>query len=497
MTVRNAIVRPLLAVAASLAASGCVVYTPGPPAEPTTSASSPTLGAAPGATGAKPTTNATFSKVPDGKISVEQLGQLVQGFADRYYALISSAADVLSKDAATPEERLRIDRFQARTIGAVYDIATNPDPFSQLLDLTVVVTLTATVAIDEAQAEAWLGSEERAQVLKTPLRMAREEIWEIAQKALTPEQLETLDRLIFDWRRENPGVESVAFVRFDDFASSRGKSVIADVRTGTGLLAPIDEAKKEANEARLLGERMFYMAKRAPLLVNLESAHLLSQVAATPEVKKAVQVSDRIADSAERISLVAEKLPESIAKEREQLVKSIDQTSGAVRSTLDDYRESIAKTDELVDRVHTLSGSARELMVSVDATAKTLTTTLDAAERVAKQLAPAPGAEPAKPVDPEVYARIVADLKSTLVEVNKALESTRAIAADDAWKRPLDAARDAARTQIAGAGTELRGIVDVVFVRAIVLVAATFVLLFVYTGWSVRYRARTAHRQQA
>ncbi|MDZ4831879.1 MAG: hypothetical protein SGJ09_17015 [Phycisphaerae bacterium] len=472
-------------VAATVAASGCLYV----PAE---QGAAPTLFGAPQPRAAPPST--TFDKAPEGKVSVEQLGEMVQGFADSFYSLLSSAIDQLVAAARTPEERLQLERFQSRTIIAIYDIATNPDPFSQLLDLTVVVTLTATIAIDEAKADDLLGTPERAQILKTPLRKAREDVWEIASRVLTPEQLETLDRLIFDWRRDNPDVESISFVRFGDFATGRGKSVIADVRSGTGLLAPVDDAKKELNETRLLGERIFYMAKRAPLLISMQSDQLLSQVATTPEVKQAIDVAERLATSVDRVSLVAEKLPATLIAERENIVASIEQTSGTLRLTLADYESAIGRTDDLVHSVNDLSVSAREVLRSVDGAAGTLTKTLEAAERVAKQFAPAPGSETAKPVDPEVYARMVADVKGSLVELNKALESTRTLAEGSLWAKPLEAADRISKARVEHASSELRGLVDVIFLRGIVLIGLTFSLLFLYKAWSV-YLRRSANRR--
>ena len=126
----------------------------------------------------------------------------------------------------------------------MYDIVTNADPYTQLLDLTLVVTLQSRQWIDEDQAEIQFGA--RGKFLIEAARKAREDIWKIAARVMKTEQLEILDNRILDWRRRNPNVQLISYVRFDDFAGSRDKSMIADVKTGGGFLASVDEAKKSS-----------------------------------------------------------------------------------------------------------------------------------------------------------------------------------------------------------------------------------------------------------
>ena len=146
------------------------------------------------------------------------------------------------------------------------DIVTNADPFTQLLDLTLVVTLQSRKWFDEDLAEEWFG--DRAQALIDVSQKARADIWKIASRVMKPAQLEVIDYLIWDWRRKNPDVAVVSFVRFDDFAASRGKSMIADVKGGTGLLASVNDAIKSVDELRQLTQRAFYYGKRMPFLMN-------------------------------------------------------------------------------------------------------------------------------------------------------------------------------------------------------------------------------------
>jgi hypothetical protein len=112
---------------------------------------------------------------------------------------------------------------------------------------------------------------------------------------MTADQLEVIDCLIWDWRRRNPGIELVSYVRFDDFASARGKSIIADVKSGGGLLAPVGEATKAVVEMRILAERAFFYAKRLPFLLNWQVRAAVDDVLAESEARSFLEASRTMA----------------------------------------------------------------------------------------------------------------------------------------------------------------------------------------------------------
>ncbi len=421
----------------------------------------------------------------DGRIQAPQIEETVQGFADRYSALITSACDKLQKTTSDPAIRLQLDRFQTRTISAVFDIATNEDAYTKLLDLIVVVSLTADAAISEGTAVETFG--ENAEVLTEPLQRAREEIDRIAETCLSPEELVELDKLITGWRREHRDVENVAFVRFDNFAASRSKDVLASARNGSGLLAPISDAVDEVTRTRLLAERAFYMAKRAPILVSLETNSIMSQFAAMPEVQKGLAIGDSVSSSANRLSAAVEAMPAQLEKERDAVVGSIEKTSGMLQSTLNEYRRAVERTDELVASMKGLSGSGKELLQSLDAAAATLTQTITAAERVAVIFAGEPrplpdglAGPPDKPFDPEIYARMMVDLRRSIEELNKALMQTQTLAAGGLWEKPAAEFDRISKERIESASAEAKSIVDLVYHRALTLLAAIFGMLVAY-----------------
>lgn len=412
---------------------------------------------------------------------IRRIDGMVQAFADRYAALITGACDAILRTRNDPALRLAVDRFQVRTVSAVYDIATNEDAYTKVLDLVVVATLTANHAILEGYASELLGDDD-AGLLAQPLQRGREEADAMATEILRPEEQVELARLIREWRDANPDVENLAYVRFATFAQSRGKSQIAEARSNSGLLAPISQAVDEVARGRLLAERAFYMAKRAPLLVSLESASVMSQIAATPEMKRAVDIGEGISRSADRLSAVAETLPKAIDESREKVVESIERTSGTLQSTIGEYRRAVERTDELVASMRGLSGSGKELLQSLDSAAATMTKTLSAAERVANVfVADTPEVGPPHtPFDPEVYARMLVDIRGSLVELNAALDRSARLAEGGLWERPIAEFDRISKERVEHATGEVRTMIDLAYGRVLTLLLTFFGLLAAY-----------------
>ena len=104
-------------------------------------------------------------------ISQAELHALTNGFADRYMTYVVSAAEQIEKNNPNMQQRRLAHRLKLIQVSAVYDIVTNPDPFTQLLDLTLVVSLQARKWIDDDLADKWFGP--RGKYLVSAMRQAR------------------------------------------------------------------------------------------------------------------------------------------------------------------------------------------------------------------------------------------------------------------------------------------------------------------------------------
>jgi hypothetical protein len=351
---------------------------------------------------------------------------------------------------------------------SVYDIATNGDPFTQVLDLTVVVTLTSQVWIDADRATREFG-EERAHTLIAALRQAREEIWEIAARVFTPDQLSALDFLIAGWRKDNPAVDDVYFVRFNDFNESRGQSFVAEAAQGGGLFEPIGRAVDQAKSYERLIERMFYLSKRAPMLVSWQSQAIVDDVIAKPEVGRALGNLDTVTESVNELSATADRLateiPALIARERETLLLEIDRRQQEVNGTLVQVKSVVDAAAPVVAEVHALAQTGERILAK-------------AVELRGPPAEPDPDAPPAKPFDVAEYQRLLATASATLQEANALAARGESLANSPAVKglidevtkatqERIDSVEEASRRVVWQVGLMLGGVLSLAFALAV------------------------------
>src|SRR4029434_3995306 len=152
-----------------------------------------------------------------------ELDEVTRAFADRYVGLLSSTLHALNEESLDPVQRREAQELLLSCATNVYDIASNPDAFTRMLDLVVVTTLVSQVWIDDDRAGEVFG-DRSAEVLVRALHHGRVEAWALAAQVLRPDQLDLLDYLIWDWRRHNPDMVRASFVRFSNFAVGRGRS---------------------------------------------------------------------------------------------------------------------------------------------------------------------------------------------------------------------------------------------------------------------------------
>src|SRR3954471_688519 len=191
-------------------------------------------------------------------IAGAELDELTRAFADRYVGLLSSTCDALKKGNTDPVQRREAQELMIDGATNVYDIASNADAFTRMLDLVVVSTLVSQVWIDDDRAGEVFG--ERGEVLVRALHHGRVEAWALAAQVLRPDQLELLDYTMWDWRQHNPDMVHMPFVRFSNFAIARGKSATAEVLAAGGFFGNVGKAGQSVDEARLLSERIFWQA---------------------------------------------------------------------------------------------------------------------------------------------------------------------------------------------------------------------------------------------
>lgn len=435
---RDLVLTALLAIFAGLAVGGCGAAPDGPVRErqvATTGGDEPILAA--------------------------ELDELTRAFADRYVGLLVSTRDALKKDNPNPVQRREAQELTLSCATNVYDIASNADAFTRVLDLVVVTTLVSQVWIDDDRA--WEVFGDRAELLVRALHHGRAEAWALAAQVLRPEQLDLMDYLLWDWRRHNPDMVRVSFVRFSNFALGRGRSVNAEVLAASGLLANVGRAGQAVEEAQLLTERMFYLAKRYPTLLRMQVEAAKDDVIATPEVTRILADMQRLTDQVEQ-------LPKNLAAEREAILAAFDDRNPELREILAQVRSAIADADALMTSMERTSNSLNETLMTADP----LFARFDAWNRWSAEL---PGY---RRFDIREYTEAAQELTVAVEKMNAVIKSSNELLASPGWDRRIEQVSKSADDRMKVASEQGQLLVNDIFRGVYLAIGLLFAMLILY-----------------
>ena len=411
------------------------------------------------------------------RIGPAELDQLTLAFADRYVGLLASTCDAIKDGNKDVVQRREAQEWMLNSANNVYDIASNADPFTRMLDLVVVTTLVSRVWLDDGRAREVFGLE-HSQRMARALNHGRVEAWALAERVLDSEQLALLEELIRDWRRDNPEMVRVASVRFSNFAIGRGTSAADAVAAARGWFANVGRAGRSVDEARLLTERMFYMLKRQPTLLRWEVEAMKDGLLATPEVGTYLADVHRLTDQAER-------LPADVAAERKAIVAAVDRHLESVDGTVDDIRSAFREGEGLA--------------ASVDAAGRSLGSMLESADSVLLRydaMNSSPSAKPGRAFDVREYTAGVKELAAALENMNDVLKSSDALLGSSDWGRRMDDLNESADERMRVAAEQSQLVVAAGFRQLWLTVGAVFALLVLYrlAGFYLSRRPSAAGR---
>ena len=332
-------------------------------------------------------------------------------FADEYVGELLETNGPGQTKAEYPGDRLVLAGWMLGQANAAYTTASGENPTVATLDLLTLAVLSRMVAENSLN----LQDPAIAASLIEAHRNLEVQAWRLAGNVLTPEQQQTVRDLFDEWRKQNPGFQNVFYVRFQDFVSLVGTTGNVASHGSSGIfgflgldpLAGLDPAVQEVERSRLLAARAMYYGQRLPTLMDLQLSRSLALIEASPGLARLDQRSASLTDSANRFVGVAEALPDSIAREREALIRQLSETLTSQAATL---RPMLV---EMRGTLEAGSDAARQ----VDAATRSL-------DALVARLARKPGEPPGKPFDVSEYGRAAEDIGRAANELRVLLDAT-------------------------------------------------------------------------
>ncbi|RJP47852.1 MAG: hypothetical protein C4583_15810 [Anaerolineaceae bacterium] len=411
------------------------------------------------------------------RVTLAELDGLTRAFADRYVGLLYSVCDALQEDNPDPAQRRAAQILLVDNASNVYDIASNADAFTRVLDLVVVTTLVSQEWDDDGRAVAVFGK--RGQALADALSQARAESRMLAARVLTADQLDILDSLLRDWRQENPKVVRASFVRFSNFAIGRGRSAAAQILEARGLFAEIAEAEQAVDEVRLLGERMFYRLKRESTLLRWQAAAIKRDLVATPELNTALADVHSVTDQIEQ-------LPANIAAERQAILTGIDDRLQRADATIANVRATLDEANTFVASLKPAGESLNEMLTTAD-TLFARYTALDQSKT---------GNE-GQPFDIRAYAQTAKEVTLAIERMNELLTTTEHLLESPELRHGMQEVNDSVDGRIMTVADQSLVVMDAFFWRVCALLGVLFAMLILYRVISLLLMRKIENGQAA
>jgi len=160
---------------------------------------------------------------------------------------------------------------------------------------------------------------EKIEIMIEGFQELETDIWQISSKVLTNEQQQELRELIFQWRKQNPSKVVYNYIRFSDFAAERRKSTLVKKGKTDGVFKSVKQATEQVEEMRMLAERGIFLGTRLPLLTGIFAEAWMSQLIVNPEFKKILDDFHSFSLVSQRMTTVAEQMPNQMMKELSKL----------------------------------------------------------------------------------------------------------------------------------------------------------------------------------
>jgi hypothetical protein len=278
-------------------------------------------------------------------------------FSGEFSAQMIAGIDRLRRgtNAIEPAEALK---WKIEIVSECCSIASGPNAIANLLDMTVFVTVSRIALEDHWQPKVYGAS---AQPILDICRTLETNIWGIAGTLVKTEQKEELRQAIVAWREQHPIPEKMMGARALGFATEVGRAKKADPAApgsvfgllGLDPLSGLDPATREIALTRMFAERALFVTQWMPNLLRWQIELMSLNAVAMPEVQQLVTNSTQIAASADRFSRLAEKLPEQVRAERQEILKALESQENTLTPLVNEVRQTLAAGSQMSTSLNT------------------------------------------------------------------------------------------------------------------------------------------------
>ena len=285
-------------------------------------------------------------------------------FADDFISTESIAISELVA-AGAKMDRYKEVKLKMQYASDMLTLATGSNPIGDLINVVVYIT-----SLKESLEQHWLAINTTVpgQPVLSAIRSSEKDIWTIAGRWLSPEQLSQL--------RESIKVRAQVPSKEDQhngiFASI---SLVNDILVNTTYganhdnslfslldldpLAGLDPAARELTQTRLFGERTLFVGKHMPQLVEWQAELLSLRTLKNPTITALVDNAGNLTKTAGQMGETLERFPQIFTSERKAIIEELKREAPELKSLSSEMTRTFEEGQRMASAVsEVLSGIA-------------------------------------------------------------------------------------------------------------------------------------------
>ena len=241
---------------------------------------------------------------------------------------------------------------------ATCSIVSGPNMTASVLDMTVFVS-EMRASLEEHWKPRVFG--ESVDPLLENCRLIEAALWRLTEKVLKPEQQVALREALKVWHQQESKPEDVLVVRAAGLALKVSQVRQADTAKPGSLfsllmldpLSNLDPTRREIAQARLFAERALYVSQKMPTLLRWQMELLTANTLEQPALQQLSSNVTQIVTSVDRVTRVAEQVPQQVTAEREAILKALESQERELKPLLSEARQTLAAGTELSSAMNT------------------------------------------------------------------------------------------------------------------------------------------------
>lgn len=406
-------------------------------------------------------------------LSSANLASDLRSFESTFEETVISTADRIRSDSRDQTARDSAIRWKAIALRQIRDHVFEDEPIDGLLE-TWAYTVRLNDYLSGQQAGRYFGPHiDEARVVGTESLAA---MTKLARAYLPPDDFDRVEAYIQEYARSRPmrGFFDDSAAAQEPVSYQRLSAVTQLVKLPLSPLLAFRSVNKTADsiaQFNNIAERFTDVAEDLPRDLRWQTEIMVDGVLRSDQITTALLSMQRVSDSAERISVVTERLPEETAAAVRSALAEVEASEPMLRGLLTETRTVAIQLRETIEQATVTTTEANRLAEQLERTAAAWNETaksgsllLEGVERLAKPSGN-PSASNSRAFDIEDYRRTAEELRLATEEARRLLDQVERVQSPPVVQDLEQAISNSTQT----ADARARGLVDHAYQRGLQL----------------------------